>query len=320
MSASTDSKENSSSEISHDDFFRAIFKDVNYAVDLLRLALTEEEFSAFDWSALSNDTRTLFTSEWKRRRPDLVLSVNWKRSRQRVQLISIIDHKSRAESDALLQLNEYCAVIMRAHRRPVLPIVVYNGFRRKWRKPLRLHDSLSKVPAELKQMFAANIPDFAPRIVNLRDLKMGARIRGLTSEPALFMLDAIWSSSSRMLQRLFRISESMPIADRRDLIPRTVDYYLARHPEYTVEDIVRIERAVIKDEGKRIMQEAIFSWERREEKGREEGIRQGIRQGVEKRDRQIVSKMLAEGMDIGTICKLTDLTPDRIEQLRNGLD
>ena len=68
---------------------------------------------------------------------------------------------------------------------------------------------------------------------------------------------------------------------------------------------MRIAQAVIKDESKRIMQETIFSWERREERGRREGIQ------------QIAKKMLAKGMEIGTNCDLNGLS---FEQLRNGVD
>ena len=66
------------------------------------------------------------------------------------------------------------------------------------------------------------------------------------------------------------------------------------------------------DEGGRIMQEAIFSWERREEIGRQKGIQEG--------SIKIAKKMLAKGFEIGTICDLTDLTPDELEQLRNRSD
>ncbi len=81
---------------------------------------------------------------------------------------------------------------------------------------------------------------------------------------------------------------------------------------YTVEDIERIEQAVVTDKGKRIMQEAIFSWERREEIGRLKGIQEG--------SIKIAKKMLAKGFEVGTICDLTDLTPDELEQLRNRSD
>ena len=77
-------------------------------------------------------------------------------------------------------------------------------------------------------MFEANITDFEPRIVNLRALSIGTQIRDFASEGTLYMRNAIWSSSRRMLQRLFRISESMSPTDRSELIPRTVEKFLDR--------------------------------------------------------------------------------------------
>ena len=120
----------------------------------------------------------------------------------------------------------------------------------------------------------------------------------------------------------------MPFTERSDLIPRMVDYFLDHQPENTIEDIARTEQNVYMDEGRRIMQEAIFSWERREEIGRQEGIQEGIQQGIqqgfeqgfEKKGEQIAKKMLAKGFEIDTICDLTGLTPDELEQLRNRLD
>ncbi len=74
------------------------------------------------------------------------------------------------------------------------------------------------------------------------------------------------------------------------------------------------------DEGRRIRQEAVFSWERREEQAYQEGIQRGIQQGSEKKGEQIAKKMLAKGFEIGTICDLTDFTLDDLEQLRSRLD
>ena len=112
----------------------------------------------------------------------------------------------------------------------------------------------------------------------------------------------------------------MPFTERSDLFPRMVDYFLDHQPENTIEDIARIEQTVDMDGGRRIRQEAIFSWERREEISRQKGILEGIQQGFEKKGEQIAKKMLAKGFEIGTICDMTDLTPDELEQLRNRLD
>ena len=87
------------------------------------------------------------------------------------------------------------------------------------------------MPPGLKQMFGAIILDFEPRIVNLRDLSMGAQDSRFCERTALYMLNAIWTSSSRMLERLLRISESMSLIKRSELTPRTVNCYLDHHSE-----------------------------------------------------------------------------------------
>ena len=112
----------------------------------------------------------------------------------------------------------------------------------------------------------------------------------------------------------------MPFTERSDLIPRMVDYFLDHQPENTIEDIARIEQIVVMDEGRRIMREAVFSWERREEQAYLEGFQQGFQEEGEKLRKKIAKRMLAKGFEIDTICDLTDLTPDELEQLRNRLD
>ena len=77
---------------------------------------------------------------------------------------------------------------------------------------------------------------------------------------------------------------------------------------------------MVMDEGRRIMQEAVFSWERREEQAYQEGFQQGFQEEGEKLRKKIAKRMLAKGFEIGTICDLTDFTPDELEQLRNRLD
>ena len=87
---STGSEESSTSKIPHDKFFRAIFKHTRYCIGLFPLAVTEAEFKAFDWRTLSNDADLVFTSNWSERKPDLVVSVNWKRSGKRLKLLNFL--------------------------------------------------------------------------------------------------------------------------------------------------------------------------------------------------------------------------------------
>jgi predicted transposase/invertase (TIGR01784 family) len=48
------------------------------------------------------------------------------------------------------------------------------------------------------------------------------------------------------------------------------------------------------------------------QQGLEQGKQEGIQQGAQQRDREIAQAMLAEGMDIGTIQRITGLTSDEL--------
>jgi len=56
-------------------------------------------------------------------------------------------------------------------------------------------------------------------------------------------------------------------------------------------------------------------------KGREEGLQQGLQQGHEQgreeRSREIVIKMLRNGLSIQTICACTGLSAEEISKLQN---
>ena len=49
--------------------------------------------------------------------------------------------------------------------------------------------------------------------------------------------------------------------------------------------------------------------------GEERGIAIGEERGIAKRDAQIAAAMLADGVDVNTICKYTDLTPEEVNAL-----
>ena len=58
--------------------------------------------------------------------------------------------------------------------------------------------------------------------------------------------------------------------------------------------------------------------ERGMEKGIEKGIEKGMEKGMEKERRHLVLSMLQENTDISFICKVTGLSEEEIEKLKNG--
>ena len=51
--------------------------------------------------------------------------------------------------------------------------------------------------------------------------------------------------------------------------------------------------------------------------GREEGIKEGIEEGMEKEKRKIAINLIAMGMDTDQVCKVTGLSREVIECLKN---
>ena len=55
------------------------------------------------------------------------------------------------------------------------------------------------------------------------------------------------------------------------------------------------------------------------EKGLKKGIEQGIEQGTEKTNKQIISQLLKLGMDDETICKVTQISKEKLEKIKEEL-
>ena len=51
--------------------------------------------------------------------------------------------------------------------------------------------------------------------------------------------------------------------------------------------------------------------------GKQQGLKEGITQGIEKTNKENAKKMLELNMDLETISKVTGLTIEEIESLRN---
>ena len=55
------------------------------------------------------------------------------------------------------------------------------------------------------------------------------------------------------------------------------------------------------------------------EQGLEQGRKQGLKQGEKKALVKIAKNMILEGMDLAKVCKMTELSREQVEKLRNEL-
>ena len=111
----------------HDIFFKKIYLEDKYTLDLFKLIFTKEEFSLFNWQTLKSQRNEFVSSENHSKFSDCVFSVALKNAHESIQIILLIEHKSRIDPNSLVQLLEYQACLYSQKKTPIIPIIIYHG-------------------------------------------------------------------------------------------------------------------------------------------------------------------------------------------------
>ena len=298
----------------HDAFFKDVY-DGARALDVLRLVLSPPELALFDWGTLKSEATSLVDESQRERRMDLALSVKLKGSGEDTRIFFLLEHKSRRDDDALVQLLGYLAGGHRRARGPIIPVLVYHGRERAWRGSLNFQDSLPGLTPELRRMFGKNILDFTCRLLNVRELDVPGSAAGLRTAPALLILQRIWELDAETMGRCFALGRSLPRKEREDLMTKTVNYARACDPSFTWKRLTEIEERVIRNEEDRVMFSMKDVAKEMMEKGVKKGVKKGFKKGVEKNSEKIALSMLADGFNAEVVCKHTGLSEEVVRKL-----
>ena len=313
---------------SHDQFFRRIFSQVKYARELLSLVLAKRLLQRLDLDTLQPEKET-HIHEGTERRMDALFSARLKDSAQTAQIILLIEHKSFNDSQLMQQLLEYQTVIYRQQTGPVIPIVVYHGKEKFSQKPLTFQGflpfSFSAAP-ELSE-YALN---FKCCFLNIQELDIYRGAQGLNCASFLFIIKKIRGLNEPTLGEFFKLFGSLDWTERKAFINEVVTYINGYNVGYTPERLKEIEAKYIKNESERSLPVYESFLEKESRKSREEGLKLGLEQGLEKgieegleegmaKGREVVREMILrliqEGIDIETISKCTELSPNEVEEL-----
>ena len=306
----------------HDLLFKETYQRPEYALDIFRLVFTPKEFGLFNWKTLSPELTTYVDEEWKEKRTDLLFSVQLKNSKKRAKILFLLEHKSVKDDKLLFQMLGYQALIYARQNHPIIPILIYQGRQKgRYRGPLMLQESLAGLTPSVKRAFGKNILNFTSRLLNIQELNI-ERKKNLTTRPILFIMQSIFSLSTKKVEDLFEMGKELAKEERRALIERAVDYIHQYDKAFSWKVLQEIEGRVL-DEEERIMPALKISLDEAEEKGVrkglrkgiEQGIEQGIEKGIEKGMEEVTLRMLREGADIRMICKFTRLSVEQVEKL-----
>ena len=305
----------------HDIFFKELYCDPRYSLDIFKLVLSSSEFALFDWKTLKSEVTSFIDASQREKRMDLTFSVKLKRSKNSAQILFLLEHKSRQDNDLLVQMLEYQAGIYRCSRSPVIPILVYHGKRKKWTGRLNFQDSLEGLTPAIKKRFKKNILDYTCRLLNIQELKVPKDAGKLVSAPALLILQQIWKLDAAVVEQFFSIGRTLSERDRNDLMARAINYIRKNDPSFDWKYLTEIEGKTIKKEGERIMFSLQDSMNEVREEGLKEGIKKGIEKGIEKgreeERRKLALSMLKDDFNIEVIRKHTNLSEAEIRRLAN---
>ena len=305
----------------HDAFFKEIYSQTKYCLDIFRLIFTPKQFALFDWDTLISEATVAVDSKWKETRADLVFSVKLKQIKKPVRIIFLLEHKSYQNPMLLKQLLAYQVDRYLKEDCPIIPILVYHGREKAWRATLSFQKSLVDLTPEIEREFGQNIFNFTCKLLNIQNIDVQrGKARTLTSRPILYILRHIWQVDATVLAQLFKIGEKLTAEERDVLVKRSIDYARGYNRSLTWQVVERIEQDTIKNEEKKIMpvlksflDEAV---EEAVEEGLKKGLKKGLEKGLEKGRQEVALKMIKGGVDLRTILDCTGLSEKELERLR----
>ena len=317
----------------HDHFFKEVYSQPKYCVDILSLVLSEKEMSLFDWNTLGTETTTFIDQSAREKRMDLLVSALLKDSKKPAKILFLMEHKSQKDPELLRQFLMYQAGIYQYKKDPVLPVFINQSQNKTWKEPLDFHGFLDNFTGELKQSFKENVLNFRPRVLNIQALDMD-EAQGLTTRPILYILKHIWKLDEQKVKGLFTIGRGLSQEERENLVKTAVDYMRRYDPCFAWDIVEEIETQTV-GKGEAIMTPALrSSLEEEREKGlqkgllqgmqkgrmegRQEGKMEGIQKGKMAEKQAVIAKMLKKNLQISVISEVTGLSKAQIKKLQNG--
>ncbi len=158
------------------------------------------------------------------------------------------------------------------------------------------------------------------RVIDTHDSKVDLAIqdREFKSRGFLNALKRSWSlrADEGVLNEALSLFDNWP-GDRADLLLNVGNYLWSVVPGMSRElwnkvERVAVNRGIFTKGGYMDIREHI------REEALQKGIQKGMQQGMQARNREIVSNMLKSRLDTSLICKVTGLSEEEIQKLKNG--
>ena len=304
----------------HDAFFKDILANIDHARIFMKAILPKHISHIFNWNMLEPQKDTFITPEGRELRADAVFKLPFKRGTKQDYVYLLIEHKSSQQSGINMQLRSYAAHIHNNQTgfHPVIPIVFYHG-KTAWTHPRRV--GTSSVPKYYRKRMMPFTPgqyilfDVAskklPQLPNPLPNKLtGSQIVNIY----LYVLLTIWWDTDEIRENFSFLTE-LYVTDAN--MAEKIVYYLSNHHKMSKDDILDIVNPAGKEETmltytemtEQMRQECI-------QEGMQKGRQEGIREGASEAMHNLARNMVAEGLSIETIMRVTGLSEKEVQVLR----
>lgn len=297
-----------------DKSYKLLFSHAQMVEELLRDFVREDWVKLLDFSTLKKYNNSFVAEDLKERFDDVIWTVRW--GKQQLYIYILIEFQSDIDHFMSVRMMTYLGLLYqdlissktaRAGQKlpPVLPIVLYNGAKRWENAPLDIKDAIAKAPRGLDQY----LPQLRYLLIDegyyenheLADLKSLVSAlfqleRQQTPEDVCkiitTLIDWLKAPEQQGLKRAFTVWLG------RVLLP-------SRYPNDTIPEFHDLQ------EVHAMLSETVKSWPA-------QWMAKGLEKGREEGFIETALKMLAEGIDLEVITRVTGLSREQLEKLNNS--
>jgi predicted transposase/invertase (TIGR01784 family) len=294
----------------HDKYIKSILGEVKTAKSFLENYLPKEIIPLIDLNYLEIVKGTFIDIKLKEHFSDLIYKTKTKNDKE-VFIYTLFEHKSYYDKFSVIQLLKYiglCYDKYKSNNMPiVIPLLLYNG-KEKWKSA----NNLNHLFNDIDDCFKKYIPNFnfefydfirEDKIIGNEELKLMINFFKCIFEP----------------ERLLNLKKLVNFKYiNRDIVIISFNYLYNAGNKENKNKVIKIINENFKEED--IMSIAQALREEGLEKGLEKGREEGLEKGLEKGREEVVKNMLSKGLDITTISELTNLSIEKIEEIKNSLD
>jgi predicted transposase/invertase (TIGR01784 family) len=298
----------------HDAFTKEVLSYKQNGVDFFGGILPQKYQKNLNMRTIRFDPTSYTDEKLKRCFSDVVYSCTSHHGKSTFKLALLFEHKSALSDFPYGQLLRYISRIWDLYKKQkdpipiVLPIVLYHGGSDWEHRPL-----YSYLTGDT-ELYGRFIPEFDYLLVNLREYSDELILQTFGHNPAvklwLFIQKYIFTPEEvvKTLEKLTK-SDRMYVQSEEGLrIWVTTCTYIFAATPIKPEELMRAVNTLPPNAKEAIMTTA--------QRLRKEGLEQGLEQGLDRAKRQSASRMLEEGLDIELIVRVTGLTREEVEELR----